>query len=67
MCADAKQWLTDRKIAFTFRDKQIESKRCSLASLTVTVITKNEAHNIEACLRSVSFADQLLVCSIAIG
>lgn len=41
--------------------KQIESKRCSLASLTVTVITKNEAHNIEACLRSVSFADQLLV------
>ena len=40
---------------------QIESKRFSLSSLTVTVITKNEAHNIEACLRSVRFADQLVV------
>ncbi len=30
-------------------------------SLTVTVITKNEAHNIEDCLRSVPFADQRLV------
>jgi len=32
-----------------------------LASLSVTVITKNEAHNIEACLRSVMFADQVVV------
>jgi glycosyltransferase involved in cell wall biosynthesis len=32
-----------------------------LASLSVTVITHNEAHNIAACLRSVSFADQLVV------
>lgn len=32
-----------------------------MASLSVTVITKNEAHNIEACLRSVRFADQVVV------
>ena len=32
-----------------------------MASLSVIVITKNEAHNIEACLRSVRFADQLVV------
>lgn len=32
-----------------------------LASLSVTVITKNEASNIEACLRSVQFADQVVV------
>ncbi|MCZ8256397.1 MAG: glycosyltransferase family 2 protein [Polaromonas sp.] len=32
-----------------------------MASLSVTVITHNEAHNIEACLRSVSFADQVVV------
>lgn len=32
-----------------------------MASLSVTVITKNEAHNIEACLRSVLFADQIVV------
>ncbi|SFC37785.1 Glycosyltransferase involved in cell wall bisynthesis [Polaromonas sp. OV174] len=32
-----------------------------MASLSVTVITKNEAHNIEACLRSVMFANQLVV------
>ena len=32
-----------------------------MASLSVTVITHNEAHNIEACLRSVSFADQMVV------
>jgi glycosyltransferase involved in cell wall biosynthesis len=32
-----------------------------LASLSVTVITHNEAHNIGACLRSVSFADQVVV------
>ncbi|MEO8387520.1 MAG: glycosyltransferase family 2 protein [Polaromonas sp.] len=36
-------------------------KRHSLASLSVIVITHNEARNIEACLRSVSFADQLAV------
>ena len=40
---------------------QTESKRCSLSSLTVTVITKNEEQNIGACLRSVPFADQLVV------
>jgi glycosyltransferase involved in cell wall biosynthesis len=40
---------------------QIELKRCSLSSLTVTVITKNEEQNIGACLRSVSFADQRVV------
>lgn len=32
-----------------------------LSSLSVTVITKDEAHNIEACLRSVKFADQIVV------
>lgn len=32
-----------------------------LTILSVIVITKNEAHNIEACLRSVAFADQLIV------
>ena len=32
-----------------------------MASLSVTVITHNEAHNIAACLRSVSFADQVVV------
>ena len=32
-----------------------------MASLSVIVITQNEAHNIEGCLRSVSFADQLVV------
>ena len=32
-----------------------------MPSLSVTVITKNEAHNIEACLRSVAFADQVIV------
>ena len=32
-----------------------------MASLSVIVITKNEAHNIEACLRSVAFADELIV------
>jgi glycosyltransferase involved in cell wall biosynthesis len=36
-------------------------KRHSLASLSVIVITQNEAHNIEACLRAVNFADQLVV------
>ncbi|MDB5964911.1 MAG: glycosyltransferase family 2 protein [Polaromonas sp.] len=30
-------------------------------SLSVIVITKNEAHNIESCLRSVAFADQVIV------
>lgn len=32
-----------------------------MASLSVIVITHNEAHNIEACLRAVSFANQLVV------
>lgn len=32
-----------------------------MPSLSVTVITKNETHNIEACLRSVAFADQVIV------
>jgi glycosyltransferase involved in cell wall biosynthesis len=32
-----------------------------VASLSVIVITKNEAHNIGACLRLVSFADQIVV------
>lgn len=32
-----------------------------MASLSVTVITKNEAHNIEACLQSVLFAEQRVV------
>lgn len=36
-------------------------QRHSLASLSVTVITQNESHNIEACLRSVMFADQIVV------
>lgn len=36
-------------------------ERQTLASLSVIVITKNEAHNIQACLQAVLFADQLLV------
>lgn len=32
-----------------------------MASLSVTVITKNETHNIEACLSSVAFADEVIV------
>ena len=36
-------------------------RRYSLASLSVIVITLNEAHNIESCLRSVAFADQVVV------
>ncbi len=32
-----------------------------MASLSVTVITRNESHNIEACLESVAFADEILV------
>lgn len=32
-----------------------------LPSLSVIVITKNEAHNIAACLRSVAFADQIVL------
>ena len=32
-----------------------------MASLSVIVITKNEAHNIQACLQSVLFADQIVV------
>jgi glycosyltransferase involved in cell wall biosynthesis len=32
-----------------------------VASLSVTIITKNEAQNIQACLDSVAFADQTIV------
>lgn len=32
-----------------------------MTTLAVIVITKNEAHNIQACLQSVSFADQIVV------
>jgi glycosyltransferase involved in cell wall biosynthesis len=32
-----------------------------LASLSVTIITKNEASNMESCLRSVAFADEVVV------
>ena len=39
----------------------LQKQRRSLPSLSVTVITKNEAHNIEACLRSVAFADEVIV------
>ena len=38
-----------------------DRERQPLASLSVMVITKNEAHNIEACLQSARFANQLLV------
>lgn len=34
-------------------------------SLSIIVITKNEAHNIEACLASVSFADEWIVVDAA--
>ena len=33
----------------------------TLAQLSVIIITRNEAANIEACLRSVSFADEIVV------
>lgn len=36
-------------------------QRYFLAGLSVIVITKNEAHHIEACLRSVAFANQIVV------
>lgn len=36
-------------------------QRHLLASLSITIITHNEAHNIEACLRSVAFADEAVV------
>ena len=39
----------------------IDWKGRLLASLSVIVISKNEAHNIRACLGSVLFADQLVV------
>lgn len=32
-----------------------------MTKLTVIVITKNESHNIEDCLKSVSFADEIIV------
>ncbi len=36
-----------------------------MTSLSVIVITKNESHNIEACLQSVLFADQIVVLDSA--
>jgi glycosyltransferase involved in cell wall biosynthesis len=39
----------------------LHGERHPLASLSVIVITKNEAHNIATCLQSVLFADQLVV------
>lgn len=36
-------------------------KRKALTSLSVTVITHNEAHNIQACLESVAFAGEVVV------
>lgn len=39
----------------------LHGERHPLASLSVIVITKNEAHNIAVCLQSVLFADQLVV------
>ena len=32
-----------------------------MATLSVIIIAKNEAHNIESCLRSVAFADEIIV------
>lgn len=50
----------DPKIADLILFK-LPSKRYPLTRLSVTVITKNESKNIADCLRSVRFADQLLV------
>lgn len=36
-------------------------KACTMPSLTIAILTLNEAHQVEDCLRSASFADQLLV------
>ena len=41
--------------------RRLSKKRQSLTKLTVIVITKNEAHNIQACLKLVLFADQIVV------
>lgn len=49
------------QISFRRVNLHLTVKRHSLRSLSVTVITKNEAENIEACLRSVPFADQVVV------
>ncbi len=32
-----------------------------MQKITVTIITKNEAHNIERCLKSVKWADEIIV------
>lgn len=40
---------------------RIPDIRTNLTSLSVILITKNEASNIEACLRSVAFADEIVV------
>lgn len=39
----------------------VSTQATARPSLTVAVLTLNEAHRIEACLRSAAFADQLLV------
>ena len=39
----------------------LSCKGIDLVSLSVCIITKNEAHNIAQCLQSVRFADQLVV------
>ena len=47
--------------------KTIDWKGHPLTSLSVIVITKNEAHNIGACLQSVLFASQLVVLDSGSG
>jgi glycosyltransferase involved in cell wall biosynthesis len=59
LSADGERGFPLAKASFALPSKP--PKRHSLASLSVTVITQNESHNIEACLRSVMFADQLVV------
>lgn len=55
-------WFKEVKLRFWLLNVgSYPKKRRSLPSLSVIVITKNEAHNIEACLRSVQFADQIVV------
>lgn len=42
-------------------DNQVMTPRLSNPRLSVIVITKNEAHNIQACLASAAFADEIIV------
>lgn len=49
------------------RSRFIPFQRHSLASLSVIIITHNEARNIEACLRSVAFADEVVVLDSGSG